>query len=321
MTMFREFYWYRFGLEVGLRNLQKNGWRLGRKKTLGKILQPINAYTRFPEYDRYCRIIEQFMSEIGSDRKVRILDVGSPKLFGLYLALHYDVEIYLSDISRLNIDEYVVLWEGLKDRARGRVIFEQQDARSLTYLDGEFDIVYSMSVIEHIEGDNQDVAALNECLRVLRPQGLLIVSFPFGPYYLEQQIVGANYVVGTTKSDETFFFQRIYDLKEVEQRIVPTLTQQGQFVAWTQQRAQMPLLRIYHWARARLGQDINGLLGFLNPILSTFLNVERPGIDRQFFASYQKIHTLCDIYGDLVLALRKHAPRLSTVGESKEALL
>src|SRR5690242_20298390 len=52
MSFFRyqEPRYYFFGLKAGLRNLLQNGFALGAKRTLGKIAQPINWYTRFPEY-------------------------------------------------------------------------------------------------------------------------------------------------------------------------------------------------------------------------------------------------------------------------------
>lgn len=307
MSDYREIYWYRFGLQVGLSNLWVNGLKLGVKKTLGKIFQPINAYSRFPEYDRYERVIQQFLKERRGSSTVRILDVGSPKLFGFYLAYHYPVEIYLTDISTLNIDEYMVMWNTLKGRAKGKVIFQEQDARALGYEDAYFDIVYSMSVIEHIEGADQDTAALREYLRVLKAKGLLLISFPFGPQYLEQLIIGFAYTLAGAQTSDPLFFQRIYNREVVEERIIPAIAQHATFQIWTIWRARIPFLRCYHLLRQKLGQNVNGLLGFINPFISMLINSDQPGMDRSFFTNYDVIYSDCDIYADLIFVAHKSA--------------
>ncbi len=57
---------------------------------------------------------------------------------------------------------------GLSDR----VILAQEDAKSLSYVDGEFDAVISNSIVHHIP---EPAACLAEMLRVLRPGGFLFV--------------------------------------------------------------------------------------------------------------------------------------------------
>jgi len=46
----REARYYTFGLRAGVANFLSNRFLLGARKTIGKITQPINAYSRFPEY-------------------------------------------------------------------------------------------------------------------------------------------------------------------------------------------------------------------------------------------------------------------------------
>src|SRR6266851_437268 len=151
-----ELKYYRFGLALGASNIWRNGFHLGLKKTLGKILQPINSYTRFPEYYLLGRYTERYLQGLGSSERPKILDVGSPKCFGLYLAFHFDIEIYLTDIDSPSVEEAKVLWNGIKHRARGKAVFSVQDVRALTYSQEVFDVVYSMSVIEHVQGETAD---------------------------------------------------------------------------------------------------------------------------------------------------------------------
>ena len=66
-------------------NVAANKLRLGLKKTVGKITQPVNAPSRFAEYDAFETAIHRHLAAHTGSRP-RILDVGSPKLFGLHLA-------------------------------------------------------------------------------------------------------------------------------------------------------------------------------------------------------------------------------------------
>ena len=112
----------------------------------------------------------------------------------------------LTDISELNVDEYQVMWRALHSRARGSAVFSLQDVRSLHFDAAAFDVVYSMSVIEHVEGESGDSTAMREMVRVLKPGGLLVVSVPFGRTYAEQHRVGFAGAARKTGDHGTYFF-------------------------------------------------------------------------------------------------------------------
>jgi SAM-dependent methyltransferase len=197
-----------------------NRLRLGVKKTVEKITQPINSCTRFPEYYWFETAIREHLRTFPTGYRPKIFDVGSPKMLGLYLGLSTPVEVILSDISELNVDEYRTIWHALEGNALGRVSFSLQDARSLQFRDAEFDVVYSMSVIEHIEGDAGDSQSIHELVRVLKPGGLLVFSIPFRRYYVEQKRIGFSGAVRKTDDRKMYFFQRIYDQPTFEERIL-----------------------------------------------------------------------------------------------------
>jgi SAM-dependent methyltransferase len=296
-----ELRYYSFGLRVGFANLFTNGLSLGIKKSLGKITQPINSYTRFPEYYHFESAIQHYLRNAPVGRQIRVLDVGSPKMLGLYLAANTRVEVTLTDISELNIDEYRVMWRGLEKRAQGKAVFALQDARTLQYGDDEFDVVYSMSVIEHIEGDSGDTKAVEEMIRVLKPGGLLLVSVPFAVKYIEQHRVGFSGAVRETNDSRMYFFQRIYDKLAVETRILDHAGELAQIAMTTIWRRSTWMPRSF----GALGVDVRGLLGFLNPLLSAIINRSRPGMDPSFNVTYGSLHTARDVYGDLILVGRK----------------
>jgi SAM-dependent methyltransferase len=330
--------YYGFGLRVGVSNLVHNGMALGVRKTMGKILQPVPAYGRFPQHHFIAEKIERHLTLFPGTR-AKILDVGSPKLLGLYLAKRYAVDVQLTDISHLNVDEYRLLWNSIKDRALGTAAFSLQDARALPYPPATFDVAYSMSVVEHVEGERGDSCSVSELIRVLKPGGLLLLTVPFGTHYVEQQRVGLTstffsmgnqsslFEVG--KSDPVcsrhngggkvwrgergrgegeksenhrgYFFQRVYDQAACESRL---LTEIGQL-------QNVSLITVYHrfplfahlWGC--LGVQIRGVLGFANPWLSAIVSGSCEGFCGKAGGRYGPVSHDGDVFGHLMIAATK----------------
>ena len=302
---FKESDYYRFGVRAGMRNLLGNDVSIGLRKTIGKISQPINSFTRFPEYYYMETAITEYVEQCGQREPVRILDVGSPKCFGLYLAEKLDVEVEMTDVSRLNLDEYFTMSKSLMSKAKGRVHFETQDARALDYEDGTFDIVYSMSVIEHIEGERGDSRSIQEMVRVLKPGGLLVLSVPFGKKYVEQQRRGFAHAVEKTEDESLYFFQRVYDRTALENRILSALDGLRVRSQWTIWREEDFAVRAFK----HFGEGVQGLLGFLHPFLSRWCNRCASGVRDDIPGRYGEIYSPTDLYGDIVLVGEKELKR------------
>ena len=69
-----------------------------------------------------------------------------------------------------------------------RLTFRKMDGRRLEFEDASFDVVYSLSSIEHFGGLEGAGAAIGEMSRVLKPGGLLVVATEYilsGPPYEE----------------------------------------------------------------------------------------------------------------------------------------
>lgn len=302
MNFFRhdEIKYYSFGLKAGISNLLSNRLRLGVKKTVGKITQPINSCTRFPEYYWFETAIRDYLSTLPAGHRPKILDVGSPKMLGLYFGVIAPVEVTLSDISELNIDEYRTMWHALEPKAKGQVSFSLEDARSLQLPDAEFDVVYSMSVIEHIEGDAGDSQSIREFLRILKPGGLLVLSVPFGGKYVEQKRIGFSGAARKTGDSKEYFFQRIYDQPTFEKRILRHAGELEDINVLTVSRKNQWLLRSF----ASLGET-GALLGMINPLLSAAVNRSCRGMKSSLVSNYGELHTSRDVYGDLIVSGQK----------------
>jgi SAM-dependent methyltransferase len=294
---YQEGAYYRFGLGAGLSSFVGNGFTPGFRVAASAVLQPINSYTRFPEYHFMEQDVAALVEERGADGPpLRVLDVGSPKLFGFILAWRYDIDLTTTDIHPLNLDPYFPLWIPLRRRARGRIRFELRDARRLSDRDGSFDFVYAMSVLEHVEGPAGDAAAVREMVRVLKPGGRLAVSVPFGPAFQEQR----------TGRGDLRFFQRIYDPSSVEKHIREPLRGliEGENLRTIDRRPSFAL-RAYHRLRSGLPESLMTALGVLNPLASAAFNRDRRGMVEPRIVAYGRIHRFGDIYGDLIFTARK----------------
>lgn len=198
---------YCFGQKLGLRACLRGHWDIGIKR----LLLPVN-YWRYPVF----KYAEQFFP---SDRPLKVLDIGSPKIFSLYLALRGAHDVYATDLQ----DEAIyAMWKQYYDDAQngetdGRYVAEYQDARRLTYPDAEFDVVYSISVLEHIP-EGGDSEAAREIGRVLKPGGLAIVEVPYAHQAFDTFTEGDVYE--RKFESAPVFYQRHYDERTLRTRLI-----------------------------------------------------------------------------------------------------
>jgi SAM-dependent methyltransferase len=114
------------------------------------------------------------------NKQQTILDISSPKLLALYLAINgYD--ILATDLENYFIEDFDIFAQ----RFNVPLKTECFDATTIPHEDNSFDRVFSVSVFEHIL-DLGDVDAVKGVTGVLRPGGTFVMMLPAYKDYLEE---------------------------------------------------------------------------------------------------------------------------------------
>ncbi len=199
---------FRFGIGVGLRTLP-----VAPRHGLKRLILPM-------EYVRYAEglyVLDHL--EVSQDHLV--LDVGSPKLPSLFLAARVGARVHATDLVDYFFGAYGVYADCVLSAHRDQYVMRTEDARALTYPDGTFDRVFSISTIEHIPG-NGDGLAMREIARVLKPGGICCLTVPWSDRgYLEEfKRAGDPDAYWVASSAERVFYQRAYDRPTLEARLL-----------------------------------------------------------------------------------------------------
>ncbi len=131
-----------------------------------------------------------------------------------------------------------------------------QDATGLPYPDSSFDLVYSISVVEHIP---DDAAAISEMLRVTRPHGRVIVEVPYREH--AETLTRKTDAKGKTLNQPAFY-ERRYDAallaENLTQRAIPRVLILGESLYFD------PILS----GEIRVPRAIRALLWPLEPLVA-----------------------------------------------------
>jgi SAM-dependent methyltransferase len=133
------------------------------------------------------------------DDSVSVLSVGAGHECVLYWLANHTGRVVATDLyegrwqSSAGREGDVGVLERPEDFApfqyrKERLSFHQMDGRTLEFPDGEFDVVYSLSSIEHFGGYEGARASMEEMARVLKPGGVLVLATEYivsGPDYEE----------------------------------------------------------------------------------------------------------------------------------------
>jgi SAM-dependent methyltransferase len=195
----------RFGRKLGARLLIR-----GKKCGILLLLNPVSC-VRYFEFD--------FAAKAVTDHHLDCLDISSPRLFSLWLASNRpSVRIHMinPDHADLEATQQIIGHMGIP-----RILIENVAIEGLPAQQSKFDLVYSISVVEHISGEYDDAYAVQRMWNVLKPGGSLILTFPvdrsFRNEYRNSKYYGMQ---GETRKGGGYFFQRFYDMPAIRERLL-----------------------------------------------------------------------------------------------------
>ena len=154
-----------------------------------------------------CAELPACASQIHLAPGMSVLDVSSPQWLTLALAAdNPGVQFTYINIIDIELDAFAEI-----ARACGlsNVRYLKADVRELEMADQSFDVVVSVSVIEHVYPEQGgDLRALAEMKRVLKPQGRMAITVPFKQ---KANVVYTDGAVYERESSERNFYAREYD--------------------------------------------------------------------------------------------------------------
>lgn len=209
-------------LFTSLRNKQNEIEKFVYQRLIPQIFDTAIRRTRhFREWFKapmgYTRIMELPLTwellDLDLDKKEKILDISSPKLLALYLAVNgYD--IVASDLEDYFISDFKIFSNKFNFDLKAKCF----DATNMPYENQSFDKIFSVSVFEHIP-DSGDIEAVKEVARVLKSGGIFVMTLPAYKIYLEEWLKGKSfYWRGKQREDGSIFFQRRYTESTIKER-------------------------------------------------------------------------------------------------------
>jgi len=146
---------------------------------------------------------------------LRYLDVSSPYVLPMALMLRNPTvfgELVNPDVSDLAITANLVKALGLD----GRCNLQACLIDAATFGTGSFDVITSISVVEHIL---QDTQAIQKMWDFLQPGGRLFLTLPCAAEAEERYNDRNEYGLVTPDEKGNFFFYRLYDEQSLQERI------------------------------------------------------------------------------------------------------
>lgn len=183
---------------------------LGFQRALELFIHPISII-RYFEFDFVLRNIELSKANF-------ILDISSPRMFGLYISKNNPLlKYFIINPDQLDLNETNQFKDSLN---LTNLTIDCLNGRNLPYKSNMFDIVITISVIEHIDKE-EDKKALREMWRVLKPGGKLIITTHVAKRgRLEYRDTDTYNLQGKKRK---YFFQRIYSKNTLKKRIINTV--------------------------------------------------------------------------------------------------
>jgi len=143
----------------------------------------------------------------------KILEIGCSSGYFSQRLLNKGREVYGIDINKKDIEE-------AKKKFR-KINFFVGKAEKLPFSDNSFDVVVMLETLEHVD----EKKAVKEAYRVLRPKGLVILSFPnkgmfsfLDPFNLKMKFKSylPGFLLKSQKYQENLLYHKHYSLEDIK---------------------------------------------------------------------------------------------------------
>lgn len=197
---------FKYSLSLGMGYYRSRPGRLLHREALRRLLTPINV-SRCYEFRRTCELLMPSRGDL-------VFDLSSPKLLSHYLSEKKGCRVVTADMNRAEVED----WTTLTSKRPRHPSWVLADGVHLGFRDDTFDKVYSISVLEHIPGDN-DTAAIRELARVLKPGGRLVVTVPYAARYRAERSDRDVYDLNAVSGD-AYHWSHFYDEAALRKKLV-----------------------------------------------------------------------------------------------------
>lgn len=182
-------------------------------------------------YIEFTWTAEAFKKSCELEPSASLLELGCGNGFFLsYLSRYTNGKVTGIDMdSTLTDAEQFASALGINKSGDTRLFTFFSDASRLPFHDNAFDAVVSVSAIEHLS-ENKDSLAVKEIYRILKKGGTAFITLPVTDHY--EETYKKEDVYSTKFKGETAFFERWYDNKALQDRILnpaPFIVKEKQF--------------------------------------------------------------------------------------------
>lgn len=169
---------------------------------------PLHTWSRVWEYPYVYHNIRAWRKNLAKDCMPHVVDVGSGVTFFPFSVAKLGYQVTCVDIDPVVEKDLSLAMEHV-EHSPGKIAFRLCNGTGLPFSDSEVDVVYCISVLEHIahfEGTVSEIA------RILRPGGLFVLTFDLD-LRGDQEIGVERYYQLRTALDATF--EPLYSEKTV----------------------------------------------------------------------------------------------------------
>lgn len=205
-----------FGRLLGVRLLRAGDRRLGWRL----LVNPVSIF-RYWEFD--------YASQQLPTGFRNALDISSPRLFTFWATTHNpqaSIEIWNPDHADATTTQSIQ-----QRLAFGQVASKNQGVHKLSE-ESTYDVIWSLSVVEHISGEYDDAFAVRRMFDALKPGGSLILTVPVDRHHRDEYREENLYGTAAEKRSVEYFFQRVYDRSTLYARLIHHLESPQVTVRW-----------------------------------------------------------------------------------------